>query len=291
MAKSSITEADVHRACEEMHARGEKPTQGKIIQLLGGSYSTVGPYVKTWRDGQETKERERGLLIPPELTAAWDHAVRRARGDAAEKWSTQIAEQDAQLEELRAEAAEMRAQLATLEAANLQLATERDRLAGKSEGLEGSLEVARKERQAALDQAKDAQLELARVAQVAEGLNARLADMAAHSQEQQSFREGLERRIAEQQLEISGAHAKALEAGAAVSLAQAQLGAEKSAREAAETRVRALEADQATYDQAISRAAAAEASATELRRQNELLTEMLRAKSTGPAGKTAEKRG
>lgn len=291
MARGPISEADVHRACDDLQARGDKPTQGKVIQLLGGSYSTVGPYVKTWRALQDAKERERGLPVPTELAAAWEMAVRHARADVNEKWATQLAEQDAQLEELRAEGEALRSQVGTLEAANLQLATERDRLAGRCEGLDASLESARSERQQALGQAQNAQVELARAAQAMEGLNARLADMTSRGLEQQSFRESQERRIAEQQLEISGAQTRAQEAVAAVSLAHAQLGAEKSAREAAETRVRALEADQATYDQAISRAAAAEASAAELRRQNELLSDMVRAQPTATAGKGEVPRG
>ena len=61
MTEVIATEAAVHRALDELDRQGEKPTQRRVIELLGGgSFSTVTRHCQTWRP----KERPVANLGP-----------------------------------------------------------------------------------------------------------------------------------------------------------------------------------------------------------------------------------
>ncbi|MEJ6003706.1 DNA-binding protein [Paucibacter soli] len=286
MAKTAVTEAEVHRACDDMLQRGERPTQAKLVKLLGGSNTTVGPYLKTWNLAQDAKERERLSPVPTELTAAWGMALRQVRSEEEAKWAGRIAEQDEQLAELATTQAALSSRVQELEAANLQLATERDRLAGRLEAAQAGIESANAERQAALVHAQDAKVSLGQATQTIEGLRARVEDFLARVADQEAGIQSRDGRIKDLERDLAQAQAATRELAAAsqaelrqaaLELAgvKAQQSAESRAREGSETRVQALEARLGQYDAAISRAAAAESAADELRRQVEMLQGML----------------
>jgi hypothetical protein len=50
MTEAIATEAAVHRALDDIDQRGEKATQRRVIELLGGgSFSSVTKHIQTWR--------------------------------------------------------------------------------------------------------------------------------------------------------------------------------------------------------------------------------------------------
>ena len=53
----ALTTADIHAAADKLHAEGITPTQTKVREALGGgSFSTIGEALKTWK--QELQEHE-----------------------------------------------------------------------------------------------------------------------------------------------------------------------------------------------------------------------------------------
>ena len=57
----------VFDAAEELASRGIKPTLESIRDITGGSYSTLGPLLKEWRDQEEAK-RSSAPPIPTDIT-------------------------------------------------------------------------------------------------------------------------------------------------------------------------------------------------------------------------------
>ena len=53
----ALTTADIHAAADKLHDQGITPTQTKVREALGGgSFSTIGEALKTWK--QELQEHE-----------------------------------------------------------------------------------------------------------------------------------------------------------------------------------------------------------------------------------------
>lgn len=61
MARNGIQYADVHRAIDELIARGDTPSVQRIREILGtGSFTTISEHFRQWRD-----EREHNRDVPP----------------------------------------------------------------------------------------------------------------------------------------------------------------------------------------------------------------------------------
>lgn len=95
MTEAIATEAAVHRALDEIDQRGEKPTQRRVIELLGGgSFSTVTRHCQTWRPKDrpaanlgpvpETVAVQAGQLIDHLWTLSGVEAEKRANDRVAE---------------------------------------------------------------------------------------------------------------------------------------------------------------------------------------------------------------
>ena len=50
--KGKVTQGAVNTVCEKLQAAGQNVTVNAVIDTIGGSFSTVGPMVKTWREDQ-----------------------------------------------------------------------------------------------------------------------------------------------------------------------------------------------------------------------------------------------
>jgi len=108
---AGITEKDVFAAADAIAAAGQRPTQTTVREHLGGgSFATIGPALKRWREAQWEQAELAGVELPPELAEALQQLggkVWQAALDAAE---ARLAAERAALaearEELEAEAAE-----------------------------------------------------------------------------------------------------------------------------------------------------------------------------------------
>lgn len=116
----AITEQDVFEAASALVAAGKQPTQTGVREHLGGgSYATIGPALKVWKDQQAEAQALQAIELPAELDAlismlggkVWQLAMNTAEGrTAAERTSYDEARQ-----QLTAELAESREAVIALE--------------------------------------------------------------------------------------------------------------------------------------------------------------------------------
>lgn len=120
---AGITDKDVFTAADELAAQGVRPTQTAVREHLGGgSFATIGPALKKWKEAQ--REREQHELTAVELPDELSEALQVLGGRV---WQAAIAAAEAKLaaeraalakarEELEAEAAEAAEAVRQLEA-------------------------------------------------------------------------------------------------------------------------------------------------------------------------------
>lgn len=72
--KSKIDESTVNTACEEINSSGSNVTVSAVIQVVGGSYSTVGKMVKQWKESKAKSESIEAIKMPDGI----DMAMKRA---------------------------------------------------------------------------------------------------------------------------------------------------------------------------------------------------------------------
>ncbi len=110
MAEAVATESAVHRALDEIDQRGEKATQRRVIELLGGgSFTSVTKHIQTWRP----KDRPIANLGPvPETVAAQvgqliDHLWALSAVEAERRANERTAEIDVKLRRSEADRLEL----------------------------------------------------------------------------------------------------------------------------------------------------------------------------------------
>jgi DNA repair exonuclease SbcCD ATPase subunit len=186
---AGITEKDVFTAADELAAQGVKPTQTTVREHLGGgSFATIGPALKRWREAKWEQAELAGVELPPELAEAlqqlggrvWQAALdaaearlaaeRAALAEAREALESEAAEAAEAVKQLEAEAAEQQQRCADL-------ADDLGKATSKNAELQQQIWQLQAQVQAA---EAAAAAEVAKVAAVADerakGLEARLAD-------------------------------------------------------------------------------------------------------------------
>lgn len=87
-----LTDEHVFAAADAIAARGERPTQEKVREKLGGgSFATIGPALRRWRDAQEEAAELAGVDVPDSVDArgrellalVWREASSRAQAGHA----------------------------------------------------------------------------------------------------------------------------------------------------------------------------------------------------------------
>ena len=74
--KGKVIQSAVNAACEELEAAGKAVTVSAVIEVTGGSFSTVGPMVKVWREEQAAQAS--AVLEMPDAVAL---AMQKAAAD------------------------------------------------------------------------------------------------------------------------------------------------------------------------------------------------------------------
>lgn len=118
---NAITEEKIIEAAEKLAAAGKNPTQVTVREALGGgSFATIGPILKAWKDGQKEDHALAEIEVPAAISerleqlqgAVWQAAVDEAeRRLIAEREALKVAQDAA-----AAEIAEQLESVATLEA-------------------------------------------------------------------------------------------------------------------------------------------------------------------------------
>lgn len=87
-----LSDEQVFAAADALAARGERPTQEKVREALGGgSFATIGPALRRWRDAQEEAAQLAGVDVPDSVEArgrellalVWREASSRAQAGHA----------------------------------------------------------------------------------------------------------------------------------------------------------------------------------------------------------------
>ena len=73
--KTNIDQKSVNNACNKIATKGDKVTVSKIIENIGGSFSTVGKMVKIWKQKKKEAEGIEAVQLPEEINKAMKTAV------------------------------------------------------------------------------------------------------------------------------------------------------------------------------------------------------------------------
>lgn len=135
MTTDDQTSRSIRAAADRLKAAGKKPTLKAVREALGGgSYATIQPALKAWRDDQMAEPpagMAKEILRYIDLDALVDHIRAQALADCAQRIEETERERDATLirsEELEAQVRALQ-YARDLEAANLQDITSRLRVA------------------------------------------------------------------------------------------------------------------------------------------------------------------
>jgi len=132
----TITEEKIIETAEALKAAGKNPTQVTVREALGGgSFATIGPALKRWKDGQKEEHALAEIQVPQAVTerleqlqgAVWQAAVdeaerrliaeREALKAAQDAAAAEVAEQLESVAMLEAEAEQLRQQIDSMEKA------------------------------------------------------------------------------------------------------------------------------------------------------------------------------
>lgn len=120
-SKGGITSEQIYAAADAIAAAGQRPTQALVREHLGGgSFATIGPALKRWREAQWEQHELAEVELPSELDEAlqqlggrvWQAAIAAAESKLVAEREALAAARD----ELEAEAAEQREAVQQLEA-------------------------------------------------------------------------------------------------------------------------------------------------------------------------------
>lgn len=106
-----LSDEQVFAAADAIAARGDRPTQEKVREALGGgSFATIGPALRRWRDAQEEAAQLAGVEVPDSVEArgrellalVWREASSRAQAGHAALQAA-VSDLEAAVEEAEAE--------------------------------------------------------------------------------------------------------------------------------------------------------------------------------------------
>lgn len=195
MPRTQINEASVFQVCDEVYiSTGKDPTYEDVRNVLGGSFSTIKPYLQSWLD----KPRPPRFALPEAIgikaahlaQVIWGYAVADARQlieVRAQKFDAALAlkqnELDIAMQEIRSLETERDRFAASVDS----LVTERAELRVRLEGLQ-SLASQLQESQAAERAMRDARDQAREEANIGRGqiqaLEGHIAQLLQTSQEQ-----------------------------------------------------------------------------------------------------------
>jgi len=149
----TITEDKIIEAAEQLKAAGKNPTQVTVREALGGgSFATIGPALKAWKDAQKEDHALAEVQVPEAITerleqlqgAVWQAAVDEAeRRLTAEREALKVAQEAA-----AAEVTEQQESVAALEAEADKTSEAMKTLASESEARRNQIENLKDELQA-----------------------------------------------------------------------------------------------------------------------------------------------
>ena len=264
----SLTYEAVEQAANELRGAGVSPTVRLLVEKVGGSNTTVLKYLTAWKAANPPAKHQ-VREMPLDIVVAVESALNRAEAAARSEIQTQLVEMQATLKDISAENEDLQERNAGLVEANAGIASERDTLKGQlaeqTTELRGLREAVSREQAAA----EAARVELAKAQLLVDGADTRVAEIQERERETRH-------ELVRVQAEFTSLRESRASAEQRAAVVEAQLEAERGAREASEARLTALQQDLQMLTASVGRAAAAEATAAELRSTVGMLQDLLK---------------
>ena len=172
--------------CDELNQKGVKPTLSRVRQALGGgSFTTIQPILKEWKDRRQEPEAHASSSVPDEIQALLVSAASqiwvKAEAKASEEYKALKESMQAKLNETDQEKQDALEEVTRLEAESNQLSSTNKELETKLADYQNALQQARIELRIQSEKIVDAEALINRheklLLEVGE-LRGRLAEMA-----------------------------------------------------------------------------------------------------------------
>lgn len=263
-----VTYEAVEQAANELRGAGLVPTVRVLREKVGGSNTTVLKHLTAWKAANPPAKHQ-AREIPIEIVAAVESALNRAEAAARSEIQAQLVEMQATLEDISAENEDLQDRNSGLIDANAGVTSERDTLKGQLAEQTTELQALREAVSREQAAAEAARVELAKAQLRVDGADTRVAEIQER-----------ERETRQELLRVQGEFGSLREARASAeqraAVLEAQLDGERGARQASEARLTALQQDLQAVTASVGKAAAAEATAAELRSTVGMLQELLK---------------
>ena len=166
--RKGVTAQQVFGSADAIRANGKEPTNAEIQKMLGGSFSTISPLLRQWRDGKGAVTPT--LQISEAMLKALSAHAQAACAESEKKWRVLMEASMADAESLENESSKLACERDELVQEVLVLRAERDSFAGRYAQQMSEIERCRGAEVAARSAQLHAEVSLARVEQVRDEL-------------------------------------------------------------------------------------------------------------------------
>ena len=139
---------NIFAICDELNKKGIKPTLARVREALGGgSFTTIQPLLKEWKDKRQEPDLAKGSSVPEEIQALLTSAAAgiwaKAEAKAGEEYKAIKESMQTRLDELHQEKEDALEEVTRLEAENNQLSATSKELEAKIADYQSALQQAR----------------------------------------------------------------------------------------------------------------------------------------------------
>jgi chromosome segregation ATPase len=265
--QDGVTFEAVEQAANELRGAGVLPTVRLLREKVGGSNTTVLRHFTAWK-AANPPARHQPREIPIEIVAAVESALARAEAAARAEIQAQLVEVQTTLDDVTRENEYLQDQAASLQAAKTALTTERDTLRGQLAEQVAEMQSLRESLAREQAAAEAARVGQAKAQLLVDGATSRIS-------EQQEREREVRQELARLQDQAAAARDARAVSEQRAAVAEAQLAAERTERQASEARLELIQRDVQALTASVGKAAAAEATALELRSTVGMLQELL----------------
>ena len=111
--RKGINYSDVAKACKELEGQGEGISVRKVLELTGGSFSTVATHIRAWQENVNTLKT--AIALPEELIAALKETYLKMLDNERKLHALQLARERKNLDETLKQIVELESSVDKLE--------------------------------------------------------------------------------------------------------------------------------------------------------------------------------
>jgi len=133
--RDTVTQAQVSKAAEQLTADGKSVSMNSVREIVGGSFTTLGPMIKHWKNERQSAHHD--IAIPDDILETMKRVTAELWQSASQQANEEVekirAESQVKSEQLEAEVEEFQQEVQRLETQS----TESD---AKAKDLEGQID-------------------------------------------------------------------------------------------------------------------------------------------------------